>query len=162
MAEKRSQADADLEREIREGRKFTLAEAIGRMAGPGAMKGVSPIARKQQAEAAIEHWLSSEMLDSTGALRAVLARRVKGSELLLEDYDQPLVVLARYCQIMLDSDYGLQELVREVDIEWGRIVGERPHFDKEGVPPHPEDAYTSESVRKKLVQLIEQLNGQGV
>ena len=29
----RSEADSKLEREIREGRKFTLAEAIGRMAG---------------------------------------------------------------------------------------------------------------------------------
>ena len=46
----RSEADAELEREIREGRKFTLEEAIARMAGPGAMKGESPITRKQQAE----------------------------------------------------------------------------------------------------------------
>ena len=30
----RSKADAELEREIREGRKFTLEEAIARMAGP--------------------------------------------------------------------------------------------------------------------------------
>jgi hypothetical protein len=30
-------------------RKFTLAEAIGRLAGPGAMKGVSPITRMQRA-----------------------------------------------------------------------------------------------------------------
>ena len=50
----RSEADADLEREIRNSRKFTLEEAIGRMAGPGAMKGESPIARKQQAELEIE------------------------------------------------------------------------------------------------------------
>ena len=35
----RSEADAELEREIRNERKFTLAEAIGRLAGPGAMKG---------------------------------------------------------------------------------------------------------------------------
>ena len=33
----RSEADAELEREILKGRKFTLAEAIGRLAGPGAM-----------------------------------------------------------------------------------------------------------------------------
>ena len=39
----RSEADAELEREIRKGRKFTLAEAIGRLAGPGAMKGESPV-----------------------------------------------------------------------------------------------------------------------
>jgi len=35
----------ELEREIRQGRKFSLEEAIGRLAGPGAMKGESPIAR---------------------------------------------------------------------------------------------------------------------
>ncbi len=39
-----SEADAELEREIRNSRKFTLAEAIGRLAGPGATKGESPIA----------------------------------------------------------------------------------------------------------------------
>ena len=36
-------ADAKLQREIRADRKFTLEEAIGRLAGPGAMKGASPI-----------------------------------------------------------------------------------------------------------------------
>ena len=35
-------ADAELEREIRNERKFSLSEAIGRLAGPGALKGVSP------------------------------------------------------------------------------------------------------------------------
>ena len=30
-----SEADAELEREIRAGRKFSVAEAIGRLAGPG-------------------------------------------------------------------------------------------------------------------------------
>jgi len=43
----RSEADAELEREILKERKFTLAEAIGRLAGPGAMKGESPIPRMQ-------------------------------------------------------------------------------------------------------------------
>jgi hypothetical protein len=41
-----SEADAELEREIRKERKFTLTEAIGRMAGPGAMKGESPVTRQ--------------------------------------------------------------------------------------------------------------------
>lgn len=158
MSDERSQADADLEREIREGRKFTLAEAIGRMVGPGAMKGVSPVGSMQQAEVAIEHWLSCNLLDSAGALRTVLTRRIKGCELLLEDHDQPLLVLTRYCQSMLDNDFGLLELVREIDVEWGRIVGERPHFDKEDAPPHPDDAYTVESVRKSLNQVIRMLS----
>ena len=45
-----SPSDDELQREIRAGRKFTLTEAIGRMAGLGAMKGVSPISLKKQAE----------------------------------------------------------------------------------------------------------------
>ena len=86
----RSEADAELEREIREGRKFTLEEAIGRMAGPGAMKGESPITRMQQAEIEIGSWLRSHLTDAGGALEVVLHRRVKGSELLLNNFDQPL------------------------------------------------------------------------
>lgn len=86
----RSEADAELEREMREGRKFTVAEAIGRLAGPGAMKGESPVARLQQAEAEIERWLRGHLADAGGALQVVLLRAIKGSELLLHNYDRPL------------------------------------------------------------------------
>src|SRR3954463_3550028 len=103
-------------REIRQGRKFTLAEAIGRLAGPGAMKGESPVARMQQAEVEIEYWLRGHLADAGGALHVVLHRDVKASELLMDNFDQPLVVLAGYCQRVLDSDYSLGELVRDADI----------------------------------------------
>jgi hypothetical protein len=153
----RSESDAELEREIREGRKFTLEEAIARMAGPGAMKGESPITRMQQAEVEIGGWLRSHLMDSGGALEVVLHRRVKGSELLLNNFDQPLVVLAGYCRQVLDSDYILKEVVRDADIEWGRVMHERPHFEKEGSSPHLDDPYTIESVRRALSEIIEQL-----
>jgi hypothetical protein len=78
----RSDEDAELEREIRNERKFTLAEAIGRMAGPGAMKGESPITRLQQAGVEIENWLSSHLADATGGLHVVLLHGVKGRERL--------------------------------------------------------------------------------
>jgi hypothetical protein len=39
----RPQSDAELERGVLQGRKFTLADTIGRRAGPGAMKGESPV-----------------------------------------------------------------------------------------------------------------------
>jgi hypothetical protein len=158
----RSEADAELEREIREGRKFTLAEAIGRLAGPGAMKGESPVARMQQAEAEIEYWLKGHLADAGGALHTVLQRHVNASELLLNNFDQPLVALAGCCQRALDSDYLLGELVRDADIEWGRVMGERPYFEKEGTPCHPDDPYTVESVRLALSGLLEQLaSGEG-
>lgn len=153
----RPPADAELEREIREGRKFTLEEAIARMAGPGAMKGESPITGMQQAETQIGSWLRSHLTDSGRALVVVLHRRIKGSELLLNNFDQPLEVLASYCQQVLDSEYLLKEVVREADIEWGRVMLERPHFEKEGVPPHPDDCYTVVSVRNALSKGIEQL-----
>jgi hypothetical protein len=153
----RSEADAELEREIRKGRKFTLEEAIGRMAGPGAMKGVSPVTRMQQAAVEIEDWLRHHMSAGNDELQVVLLRSVKGSELLLNNFDQPLVVLAGFCQQVLDSHDLLQELVREADVEWGQVQGERPYFEREGAPPDPNDPYTFESVRKTLAGLIEQL-----
>ena len=154
----RSQADAELEREIREGRKFTLEEAIGRLAGPGAMKGESPVTRMHQAEIEIGSWLRCHLADSGGSLEVVLHRRVKGSELLLNNFEQPLIVLASYCQQVLSSDYLLKEVVREADVEWGRLMGERPYFEKEGSPRNPEDPYTTESVRNALSELLTQLS----
>jgi len=155
---RRSEEDAELEREIRKDRKFTPAEAIGRLAGPGAMKGESPVARLQQAGVEIESWLRSHLADSGGALRAVLHRDVAGSELLLNNFDQPLVVLAGYCHRVLDSDYLLEELVRDADVEWGRVMGERPYFETEGSPRHPDDPYTVESVRKTLFGVLKRLS----
>jgi hypothetical protein len=154
---KRSEADAELEREIRKGRKFNLAEAIGRMAGPGAMKGISPVPRKQQAALEIEDWLRHHTPAGNGELQVVLNRWIEGSELLLKGFERPLVVLADFCKQVLSSDYQLKELVREADAEWGQVQGERPYFDKEGSPPNPDDPYTIESVRTALLALLAQL-----
>ena len=153
----RSEAEAELEREIRKERKFTLAEAIGRLAGPGAMKGESPITRLQQAEVEIASWLRDHLADTGGSLQIVLHRQVRSSELLLNNFDHPLVVLADYCRQVLDSDYLLKELVRDADIEWARAMDERPHFEKDGSPSDPDDPYTATSVRKALSAAVEQL-----
>jgi hypothetical protein len=149
-----SEADAALQREILEGRKFTLEEAVARMVGPGAMKGESPVARMRQAEVEIESWLGANLLDSGGALRGVLARQIKRSDLLLTNYERPLVVIADCCQRLLASDYLLQELVREADVDWARTMGERPYLDRDGSPSHPDDPYTVASIRTTLSGLI--------
>jgi hypothetical protein len=86
-----------------------------------------------------------------------LLRGVKGSELLLNHFGQPLVVLAGYVQRALGTEHLLKELVREADVEWGRSLGERPRFEEEGCPPHPDDPYTAESVRATLSRLLEEL-----
>jgi len=154
----RSDEEAAIEREIREGRKFTMEEAIARLAGPGMLKGESPVARMQQAQSEIGSWLRTHLSDAGGALEVVLHRRVNECELLLANFDQPLVVLASYCQQLLGSDYQLSELVRECDVEWGRVMGERPHFEIAGRASHPDDPYTVDSVRAALTQILQQLH----
>jgi len=153
----KSEADAELERSILAERKFTLEEAIGRMAGPGCMKGASPITRHEQAAAEIQEYLGKRLTDSAGALCTVLLRQVRESEMLLADLDRPFVVLDAWVRRVLDSEYRLKDLVREVDMEWGRSFGERPLFEVEGRSPSPDDPYTIDSVRKALVQLLELL-----
>ena len=153
-----SDPEAELEREIREGRKFTPTEAIARLAGPGAMKGESPVSRVQQAEIEVGDWLRKNLSDPAGALQALLHRHLKGSQLLLDNLDQPLTALAMHCERVLASDYRLNELVREADVEWGQMMGERPYFDREGSPPDPADPYTMQSVRAALTGIVSQLN----
>ena len=154
---RRSEAEVELEREIRQGRKFSAQDALARMAGPGALKGASPVSPVQQAETEIGTWLGNNLADAGGALKAVLHRHLRGSELLLDNLDRPLVALADYCRSLLAADYLLKEIVNEADVEWGRAMDERPHFEREGVPAHPDDPYTIEAVRKTLSDTLERL-----
>jgi hypothetical protein len=154
---RKSEADAELEREVRAGRKFSVEEAIGRMAGPGAMKGVSPIARQHQASIEIQEYLSKKLTDKGGVLAGVLLRQVKESELFLKGFEQPLAALAGCLENLLRYEHVLKELVRESDVEWGRVFGERPHFEKPGQPPDPDDPYTLASVRAAVAELLGKL-----
>ena len=67
----RSESEAQIEREIRQGRKFSLGDAISRAAGPGVLKGESPVSRVRQAEVEIEMWLRSHLADAGGPLEVV-------------------------------------------------------------------------------------------
>jgi hypothetical protein len=145
--------DAELERQIRAERKFTLAEAVGRLAGPGALKGASPVDRRKQAAAQIEEYLERNLADNRGALSCVLLRHVAESKRLLDDLDHPLVVLCGYVRHVLSSEYRLKELVRDADAEWGRVFDERPCFEIDGCPPAADDPYTLDSVRAALSKL---------
>lgn len=150
--------DRELERQIREQRKFSLAEAIGRMGGGELMKGASPITRKRQAELVIENYLEKHLRDAEGALERVLLKRAVASGVMLADsYVHPLAMLANYCQQLLDSEGQLQGFVRAVDAEWGRMYLERPRFEQPGRPATDDDPYTHASVAKKLQQLIAEL-----
>jgi hypothetical protein len=153
----RRDEDAEIEREIRRGRKFSLEEAIAELAGPGGMKGASPVTGLEQAAAEIENWLKSHLVDPGGALTIVLHRAVKGSEPLLKGFHSPLVVLADFCRRVLSADSLLAELVRHADVEWGRIMCERPMFERAGRPADPGDPYTMDSVRRQLAGIVREL-----
>lgn len=155
----RSEADAEIEREVRQGRKLGAKDLLARMAGPGAMKGASPVSPVQQAETEIGNWLRVNATGEGSALQAVLHRNLKGSALLLDNIDRPLVALASYCERVLGSEELIKELVREADVEWGRAMGERPFFQREGSLPDPEDPYTLESVRRNLEEMLRLLPG---
>lgn len=157
--EQHSETNAELDREIRQGRRFSPEEALARMAGPGAMKGASPVSRVQQAETEIGSWLRRNVVDATGSLQSLLHRNLKGSELLLENLERPLIAVAAHFESVLASDYLLKELVREADVDWGERMDERPYFGKEGSPDHPSDPYTVESVRKALSEALTLLTG---
>lgn len=148
--------ESDLEREIRSGREFSLAEALGRMGGGEMLKGASAISRERQAELAIDDYLRRHLTDPGGVLIIVLLRDL-GEILLRRDYTQPLVVLADYVEGLLESEAPLEILVRSLDVEWGRVQGERPHFQKTEGAPDPDDPYTVESVRATLSKVLRAL-----
>lgn len=150
-----SRSEAELEREIRSGRDFSLAEAIGRLGG-NLLKGASPVTRKRQAELLVDLFLEQHLADAEGALRVVLERRLAESE-LASGYEQPLLALARTLEHLLGSQERLESFVHQVDAEWGRMYLERPCFQRAGQKPQPDDPYTFSSVRATLTSLLDDL-----
>jgi len=149
---KKSQAP-DLEAEIRRGRKFSLAEAVGRAAG-GNLKGASPVAPARQLVLQIEEILASLLPDSEGSLcRTIIARFNDNPPLLARHFGEPTAALTEFLDDVLNTPTALDDLVRQADARWGREFDERPHFEKPGQAPHPDDPYTGESVRARLCQL---------
>jgi hypothetical protein len=149
--------DAQLQREIRDGRQFTLAEAIGRLGGSGVMKGASPVAGRREAEAAIGEAVRRHLPDRAGALATTLIRTVTASEDLDRDPHHPIQVLTGVIDRHLAHAELLADLVRAADQEWGGVMGERPYFERSGAPPDPADPYTQASVRAALVRLRQAL-----
>ena len=147
----------EVQREILARQKFSMAGAIGR-AGSGLMKGESPVSQQEQAIAALTQWIDKQVSDPSGALKSILRRRVRSSNLLVAPHlQQPCNALREMVGTILASDYGTQEFVRQVDVRWGELYQERPLFQRAGQAPDPEDEYTHESVRQTLTLLLEKL-----
>jgi hypothetical protein len=148
----------DLEAEIRRERKFSLTEAVAREAG-GSLKGASPVARTQQLLQQIKEILDRKLPDSEGSLiRTIIARLEGNPPLLARHFDRPEAALSELLSGLLDSPANLEILVRQADARWGRDYDERPHFERDGSPPHPDDPYTRAGVRALLQALHTSLN----
>ncbi|WP_008316787.1 hypothetical protein [Leptolyngbya sp. PCC 6406] len=148
-------ADQALTQEILAGRTFSLADAIGR-AGSGFLKGESTLPRLVRAQLEINGFINQHLIDVPGALQATLHQWVQADAAGISQHlEFPLGALVNLLSHILAEPPVLYELVWQVDMKWGQLSGERPHFQKPGQSPHPDDEYTHESVRQSLTQLLE-------
>ncbi|MEO1125188.1 MAG: hypothetical protein AAFW84_01965 [Cyanobacteria bacterium J06635_15] len=156
--------NAALQRDILAGRPFSLAEAIGREGGDF-LKGISPVPPLAQAIATVERFIDQHLLDSSGALKATLQRwattDVRLSQQLhwqsLSAGELALVALHQIISELLNNPPLFYEFVRQVDMCWGQIYGEPPHFKVPGKPPHPDDEYAHASVHQALLDCLAHL-----
>ncbi|MDJ0732184.1 MAG: hypothetical protein QNJ33_19580 [Crocosphaera sp.] len=147
-----------IQREILAGRKFSLAEAIGREGGDF-LKGESPVPKLVQATTEINTFIALNLQDSSGSLQAVLQTWISTDEAgVSQNLDSPLQALKQMLDKIINNSELLYELVRQVDFQWGKMYDERPYFQSPGQTPHPNDEYTHESVEEKLKILLNQLN----
>lgn len=150
---------SDLEREIRAGREWTIADMIAQEGG-SFLKGESPIPRPLQAEAEIRLFLDRHLSDTSGVLKSTLQTWVKTESPLSQHLDTPLQALSELLSAIVNQPSLLYEFVRQVDMRWGQLYDERPYFQQPGQPPHPHDEYTHESVHSTLSELLAILNAQ--
>jgi hypothetical protein len=150
-------SDADIQQDIRRGRPFSLADVIGQEAG-GFMKGESPVPKLVQAQGEAIQILKANLEDLEGALQQVLIRWLEDDSVRLSRYvDGPGEAVKDLLEMVLASPQTLYELVHQTDVLWGRLYDERPHFQKPGQAPHPDDEYTHESVRAALEACLQRL-----
>lgn len=161
-----NQDDREIEREreimrdMLSGRKFSLAEAIGRE-GSGFLKGESPVPKLVQATTEINNFITRNLVDSSGALQAILYIWVKNDLRVSQNFKSPLIALNKMLRGLIDNENLFYEFVKEVDRQWGQMYDERPYFQQPGQAPHPNDEYTHESVRLQLLELLDKLKKAG-
>ena len=154
----RSQRDRQIERECRQGRKFSIADLISQEGGGDFLKGASPVPPLLQAKTEIKFFIEGNLPDTSGILQAALYAWVADRESLVSQHlDLPLMALQQVVAALLDNPQLLYEFVRQVDVRWGQTNDERPYFQKPGQPAHPEDEYTHASVRQQLEEFFQKL-----
>ncbi|MEO1297660.1 MAG: hypothetical protein AAFW75_18125 [Cyanobacteria bacterium J06636_16] len=153
-AEQSPNLDPKIEQEIRQGRTFSLADVIGQEAG-NFLKGESPVPKLLQVKTELIAFVEQNLVDPSGALQATLRESIQTDDMVCSQHlNAPLDALSEFLQSLLEQETLLQDFVRRVDMKWGELYDERPHFEKPGQPPHPEDEYTYGSVRTQLTKLL--------
>ena len=148
---------ASTEEEIKRGRKFSLADALGSEAA-GALKGASPVAPMTQTLLEIENILETRLYDPEGSLQSTIMARLEHDQpLIARNFGNPAAALKEFLAPTLKSKSALASLVRDADARWGRDYGERPHFNSPDQPAHADDPYTPESVEAILQELLDTL-----
>ncbi|MEO1093549.1 MAG: hypothetical protein AAFX01_01450 [Cyanobacteria bacterium J06638_28] len=153
-AEKDPDLDRKIEQEVRQGRTFSLADVIGQETG-NFLKGESPVPKLLQVKTELIAFIEKHLVDPSEALQVTLRESIQADDLVCSRHlETPLDALSAFIQSLLDQETLLQNFVRRVDMKWGEIYNERPHFEQPGQPPHPDDEYTHASVRAQLTQLL--------
>ncbi|ERT04893.1 hypothetical protein M595_5164 [Lyngbya aestuarii BL J] len=153
-SESNSEEDEDIKRDILRGREFTLADVI-RQEGGSFMKGESPVPKLVQVKTEINNFINSNLSDNSGALLVILSRWVDQDIVRVSHHlNHPLQALLGLLKSIVENPPILYELVRQVDMQWGQMNNERPHFQRPGQLPDPNDEYTHESVDHQLCELI--------
>jgi hypothetical protein len=154
---KQKEQDELIQREILRERKFSIAEAIGREGG-SFIKGHSPIPRLDQVISLLTIFIQNNLKDSSRVLMSVLQTTVKNDRTrVAESIEEPMVYLHGLIKSYVDNHEMLYELAREVDFKWGQINDEKPHFQKPGEEPHPDDEYSHEIVEGMLKGLLKKI-----
>ncbi|WOD38674.1 hypothetical protein [Nodosilinea sp. E11] len=158
MAADSSDDTLNIQQEIRLGRSYTLADAIGQEAGDF-MKGASPVPRLVVAKHEAQQALKEALVDGPGALHRVLEQWLADDDARLSRHlKHPAEAVKDLLASVLRSPETLYELVRQTDVTWGQLYDSRPHFQQPGQPPHPDDEYTHASVRDTLRHCLACLN----
>ena len=150
--EEKEEHDRRIEREARAGMHLSMEQALFMSGGVGLMKGGSPLTPYEQAHHQIMVFLNRQLRD------AVMEKSVDDwiglhRQQVEEDLKHPIQGLLDIIEHTLAREGPLLEFVRTVDFHYGHMMQERPHFQQSGEPPHPEDAYTINSVRQALNKL---------
>lgn len=154
MNSEQDDKDRELLKDVLTGRTFTIADLIAKEGG-NFLKGESPVPKLLQVKTELNLLIKENVADSLGALKATLQDLVDENELeISKNLDQPLIALVESIESLINNPNLFYEFVRRVDMKWGQIYGKRPHFQSPGQPPHPDDDYTHESVRQKLVDFL--------